>query len=163
VRPIASLLTLVTLVVLALVGRAQADMLPDPSSADAHCTMAEQCPDGVECPSGIRRDASAVQACTAAQTAKGLAYRCHRDGNYFGTSVYCRPEARGSWSPPPAGDAPSAASPEPAASGAAGTTPPPRGGCTRCAIAPGSGSSGLAAMVAGMLAVLLSRRRWRRA
>jgi hypothetical protein len=150
-RQIATLLALFL-----LTGSARADMLPDPNSADAHCTLAEQCPDGVECPSGIRRDASDVQACDDAQAAKGLKYRCHRDGNYSGTAVYCRPDARGSWSAPPAASGGSATSAEPASS-------PSRAGCSRCAISVQPGSTGCAAVAAGGVAlVLLARRRARR-
>jgi hypothetical protein len=139
-RPIVTLLTLVL-----LAGTARADMLPDPDSADAHCTLAEQCPDGVECPSGIRQDASVVQSCDDAQEAKGLRVRCHRGGNYFGTAVYCRPDARGSWSPPP-----------PKAS--AGAASPPRPGRSLCGISPEPGSNAFAATGVGLVALLLLRR-----
>jgi hypothetical protein len=146
--------TLLTFLLLA--GSARADMLPDPNSVDAHCTLAEQCPDGVECPSGIRQDASAVQACDDAQDAKGLKHRCQRGGNYFGTAVYCRPDAHGSWSPPPGAAGGSPNSTEPASS-------PSRGGCGRCAISAQHGSTGLAALAGGAVAlILLGRRRARR-
>ncbi|MGD0527673.1 MAG: hypothetical protein ABSE49_21245, partial [Polyangiaceae bacterium] len=99
-RPIVPVAPLVALLVVLAAGAAQADVLPDPDSADAHCSLGEQCPAGVECPAGLRQDAGAVQACIDATKAKGLAYRCHRGGNYFGTSVYCSPDAGGSWTPP---------------------------------------------------------------
>jgi len=142
-RPLAPLLAL-----LFVSSSARADMLPDPASADAHCTLAEQCPDGFECPSGIRQDASVVQACIGAQSAKGLEYRCHRDGNYFGTSVYCRPDAHGSWSPPPA-----------AASTGSATSAPPRAGGGRCSLSTEPGSTAFAAILAGVLALFRVRRR----
>jgi hypothetical protein len=150
-RPFATLLTL-----LVLAGSARADMLPDPNSVDAHCTLAEQCPDGVECPSGIRQDAGVVQACDDAQEAKGLKQRCQRGGNYFGTAVYCRPEAHGSWSPPPGAASGSPNSTEPASS-------PSRAGCGHCAISVEPGPTRLGAVAGGALALaLFGRRRARR-
>ncbi|HEY3818622.1 MAG TPA: hypothetical protein VGL81_15720 [Polyangiaceae bacterium] len=147
---------------LLLAGSARADILPDPSSADAHCTLAEQCVDGVECPAGIRQDAGVVQACADAQKAKGLEYRCHRGGNYFATAVYCRADARGSWSPPP--PAPSVPPVAPSASPAQAdpTAPPahPAGG--RCSLSPEPVSGGMGAVGGAMLALLLLRRRARR-
>jgi hypothetical protein len=136
------------LVLLALVllgGTARADMLPDPSSPDAHCTLAEQCPDGAECPSGIRQDAGVVQTCVDAQKAKGREYRCHRDGNYLGTAVYCSPGAHGSWTAP--------------ASPAASSGSPARTGCGRCAMSPGPADEGAAGMLGGILALLFAFRR----
>src|SRR5580700_5943218 len=157
-RRIATLLTFFL-----LAGSARADVLPDPGSADAHCTLAEQCPDGGECPSGIRQDASAVQACDDAQAASGRTRRCHRGGNYVGTDVYCRPDAHGSWSAPPAAAGASATSPEPSPTGSAATSSPSQAGCGRCAISAQPGSTGLAVVAGGALAlVLLGRRRARR-
>jgi hypothetical protein len=156
-RRIAPLLT-----VMFLASTAHADIAPDPDSADAHCTLAEQCPDGVECPAGARQDASVVQACMDAAKGKSLAYRCHRDGNYYGTSVYCRPDARGSWSPPQAGGGTTAPSSQPASTASTpGSGSPPRAGGCRCTTSPARGEAGFAA-IAGVLALLLGRRMARR-
>jgi hypothetical protein len=159
-RPLGALL-----MVLLLEGSARADVLPDPDSADAHCSLAEQCPDGFECPSGIRQDAGVVQACDDAQKAKGRTYRCHRGGNYFGTALYCRSDAHGSWSPPSAGGSGSAIAPTAASSAATTsttTTAPPHAGRSLCSFSPERGSSGTAAFAAAMMALLLVRRGARR-
>jgi MYXO-CTERM domain-containing protein len=156
-----SIVSLVALVAMLLVGAtAQADVPPEPDSADAHCTLAEQCPGGVECPSGLRQDAGAIQACMDKTKAKGLAYRCHRGGNYFGTAVYCSPDAGGSWTPPTPNPPPPAPpisdSTTPPATAAPAAPPPSRG---HCAVSPGPSSSAPFALAAAALALLLVRRR----
>jgi len=132
-RPIPTALTLVL-----LAGTARADVPPDPNSIEAHCTLAEQCPDGVACPAGAHEDAAAIAACSVAQEGKGLQRRCNGGSIYSGVALYCRPDAHGSWSPPHAG-----------------------GGCSRCTVAPERASSGVAAMAGTVLALLLFRRRAR--
>jgi hypothetical protein len=145
------------LMLLVLEGSARADVLPDPDSVDAHCSLAELCPDGAECPSGIRQDAGVVQACEDAQKAKGRAYRCHRGGNYLGTAVFCRADAHGSWSAPPAASSSGSAT-TPAATPSAAPTTPPRGGGGRCSFSAERGPTGIGAVAAGVLALLLVRR-----
>jgi hypothetical protein len=130
---------------------ARADMLPDPNSAEAHCTLPEQCPEGAECPSGIRQPDGSVAACDVAQTAKGLAYRCHRGGNYLGTAVYCKPDAHGSWTPA-----------APAAPAAPGGGTSSHAGCSRCAIAPGAATSAGAWLGGLTLLVMMGTMRIRR-
>jgi MYXO-CTERM domain-containing protein len=93
-------------VALCLPASARADIPPDPDSPDAHCTKAEQCPDGELCPYAFRPgqpegDWKNVGAdCRAAVASKGLERRCRNGGNYSGENLYCPPGSTGSWTAP---------------------------------------------------------------
>jgi len=83
---------------------ARADIPPDPDSADAHCTLAEQCSAGVFCDYAFRpgeKDGASEkvgQDCRIDAEMKGLERRCRNGGNYSGQSLYCPKGATGTWS-----------------------------------------------------------------
>ncbi|MBK9755461.1 MAG: hypothetical protein IPO88_18515 [Nannocystis sp.] len=83
---------------------ARADIPPDPDSADAHCTLAEQCSAGVFCDYAWRPGAKDGEAekvgegCRIEAVAKGLELRCRNGGNYSGQNLYCPKGATGTWS-----------------------------------------------------------------
>jgi hypothetical protein len=85
---------------------ARADIPPDPDSADAHCSKAEQCPNGELCPYAFRPGDQSGESekvgadCRAQVASKGLERRCRSGGNYSGESLHCPPGETGSWSPP---------------------------------------------------------------
>jgi MYXO-CTERM domain-containing protein len=125
---------------------ARADIPPDPDSADAHCTLAEQCASGTFCeyafnPGDKTGEMEKVGLeCRKEAEKKGLERRCRNGGNYSGDTLYCPPGATGTWSagggspapeptPTPAPTPPVAATPTPTPAPA---TPP----------APGKASSG---------------------
>jgi hypothetical protein len=153
-----SIATVLPVLLVALVARsAWADLLP-PSRGDPRCTVQEQCPGGAECPSGARWDASAIQTCADEQTAKGREIRCHRDGIYLGTNVYCPSSKDGSSAAPPSAPSGSASTSASATASTAAPPSPPRGHGF-CAVSPESRSTVFEAMLGGVLALLVARRR----
>lgn len=118
---------------------ARADLPRDPDGIDAHCSLAEQCPDGAECPSGVRLDAGAVQACRETQKAAGRTYRCQRDGNYSGTALYCREGTTGSWK--------------------GKTAPKGKGACSKSSLTNGDASPAYALGFFAAISLLIARRR----
>jgi len=156
---------------LALSVPARADVPPPPDSADAHCSLAEQCPHGVFCPYAFRPgrapEAGEVpvgDACRTEAAAKGLAQRCRSGGNYSGQNLFCPAGETGSWkrSPPiepvptpdtlPASPTPSVAPPAP--------TEAPK--TSRCAASPGAtGGSANPFLPLAALAWLAAARRRR--
>lgn len=135
---------------------ARADIPPDPDSADAHCTPAEQCPSGVYCdyafrpgqPDGDWKEVGA--ACRADAEGRGLERRCRNGGNYGGKNLYCPRGEKGSWSPGGASSAPPAPTP------ASPTAPSPAKSGGFCSVRDASGASLLA-----LLPLLALRRRRR--
>lgn len=116
-----------------------ADVAPDPDSADAHCTLAEQCPGGTFCSYENNADDPAVKeqtdACIAEAKAKGLAYRCTDGGGTVGEKLYCPQGETGSWNP---------------------------GGCSRCSVVTPASSSGDAwPWLAAAVGLSIARRRSR--
>jgi len=86
-----------------LASPAYADIPPDPDSADAHCSLAEQCKSGTLCAyafnPGDRETSRKVGAeCRAAAEKQGLQNRCRDGGNYSGNNLYCPPGETGTWS-----------------------------------------------------------------
>lgn len=141
---------------------ARADMAPPPDSPDAHCSLAEQCPNGVFCPYFMRPgvppadgEAPVGEACRTQAAAKGLVRRCRDGGNYGGQALFCPQGETGSWASP---KNPLAPTPE-APAGGASTTPPKK---SSCAASPGatSGAASVTALV--VLAGVALRRRRRR-
>jgi hypothetical protein len=89
---------------------ARGDVPPDPDSADAHCSLVEQCPTGgAFCAYTFRpgQESSPEQVaareaqtkCESALEAKGLQRRCRAGGNYSGQNLFCPAGATGSWKP----------------------------------------------------------------
>lgn len=87
---------------------ARGDVPPEPDSADAHCSLVEQCPTGgAFCAYSFRpgqekspEEVAAREAqtkCESALEAKGLQRRCRAGGNYSGQNLFCPPGATGTW------------------------------------------------------------------
>jgi len=86
-----------------LASPAYADIAPDPDSADAHCSLAEQCKSGTLCayafnPGDQETSRKVGAECRAAAETKGLQNRCRDGGNYSGNNLYCPPGETGTWS-----------------------------------------------------------------
>ena len=82
---------------------ARADIPPDPDSADAHCSLAEQCKSGTLCayafnPGDQEASRKVGAECREAAEKKGLQHRCRDGGNYSGNSLHCPPGETGTWS-----------------------------------------------------------------
>ena len=82
---------------------ARADIPPDPDSADAHCSLAEQCKSGTLCayafnPGDQEASRKVGAECRKAAEKKGLKHRCRDGGNYGGNSLHCPPGETGTWS-----------------------------------------------------------------
>lgn len=100
---------------------ARADILP-PKDFVEHCTLDQQCPDGVSC---WVRDES---GCAQAARAKGLVERCQSYGASTGNIIFCDKDSK----PPPAPSGSTTSAP----SGDA-TKPdvkPSKGGCASCTV-----------------------------
>ncbi|MEZ4449981.1 MAG: hypothetical protein R3B09_10925 [Nannocystaceae bacterium] len=94
----------VGLALVSLPATARADIPPDPDSANAHCTQAEQCPNGVFCEyawdPGQPDDApDPGLSCRIQVESKGYEQRCRNGGNYSGQNLYCPPGETGTWKP----------------------------------------------------------------
>ncbi|HEY8379550.1 MAG TPA: hypothetical protein VIK91_23820 [Nannocystis sp.] len=111
---------LVTLVVLVAPRPALADMPPPPDSPDAHCSLEEQCPNGVFCeyafnPGDRERSKQVGAECRREVEKKGLESRCRKGNMYTGKQLFCPKGETGTWTPGQTGSAtPEPATPEPA-------------------------------------------------
>lgn len=119
-RPRPLLFVLAAAAVVLVSPAARADIPPDPDSPDAHCSQAEQCPNGEFCDYAFSPGAPESEwkhvgeECRTAVQAKGLERRCRDGGNYGGRELFCPPGETGSWSqgektsPTPANEGPPA-------------------------------------------------------
>lgn len=157
---------LLVLLALTLPTTARADIPPDPDSADAHCTAAEQCPTGETCPYAFNPgdrsgESEKVGAdCREQMRRKGLEQRCRNGGNYSGDNLFCPPGATGSWSPP--GQPRPAPEPKP---DPVPVTPPPADPAPAQPEAATPSKASMCSLTGspGLLALLLLARRRRRA
>lgn len=142
----------------------RADVPPDPDSADAHCTLAEQCPGGTFCEYAFSPGAPESEwkhvgeACRKAAFDKGLEQRCRDGGNYGGQQLFCPPGQTGSWSPP-GQKVTSTPEPTPAPTPAAPKPEAPKPEAPKSSACAVNGETGAAGLVWLCGALWLSRRR----
>ena len=163
-------LPIAALLVVSVVATARADVPPAPDSPDAHCSLAEQCPNGgVFCPyafnPGAPRNPSEVplgQVCRNDAATKGLERRCRSGGNYSGQELFCPLGATGTWKrsvSPPAESATPTATPTAAATATAGEAK----GSSSCSASAGDVPGSGAWLLVGIAGAEFAFRRPRRA